>query len=152
MKDAIYAKQFIENTQKRNVKNDKTMIVETTNLTKAYKHTIATNNVSLKISKGEIYGFLGLNGAGKTTTMRMILGMIKPSHGSFKLFGSSNPKSDKVWDKVGYMIESTYAYPNLTVTENLKVYYQYHKLTDKQLIPQIIARLKLDKYADIRAK
>jgi ABC-2 type transport system ATP-binding protein len=127
------------------------MIVETNNLTKRYGATTVVNQVSLQIPKGKIYGFLGLNGAGKTTTMRMLLGMIKPSEGSVALFGKKVSGHDSVWKKVGYMIESTCAYPDLSVLENLRIFYRYHGLDDKQIIDRVIARLKLDAYRDVKA-
>jgi len=127
------------------------MIVETNNLTKRYGATTVVNQVSLQIPKGKIYGFLGLNGAGKTTTMRRLLGMIKPSEGSVALFGKKVSGHDSVWKKVGYMIESTCAYPDLSVLENLRIFYRYHGLDDKQIIDRVIARLKLDAYRDVKA-
>ena len=50
-------------------------------LTKCYDALVAVDGLTLRVSPGEIYGFLGLNGAGKTTTIRMLLGMIRPSSG-----------------------------------------------------------------------
>ncbi|WOK04469.1 ATP-binding cassette domain-containing protein [Imperialibacter roseus] len=127
------------------------MIVETNNLTKRYGRAAVVDQVSLQIPQGKIYGFLGLNGAGKTTTMRMLLGMINPTEGSVSLFGQKVPGNASVWDKVGYMIESTCAYPDLSVVENLNIFYRYHGLKDKDVIDKVIARLKLDQYRDIQA-
>jgi len=56
-------------------------VIRTEKLTKKYKDVLAVSEISLHVSKGEIYGFLGLNGAGKTTTIRMLLGMISPNKG-----------------------------------------------------------------------
>src|SRR5699024_880017 len=57
-------------------------VIETCHLAKPYQGFPAVRDVSLRISKGEIYGFIGLNGAGKTTTIRMLLGMIRPTKGA----------------------------------------------------------------------
>ncbi|MEQ8687401.1 MAG: ATP-binding cassette domain-containing protein [Imperialibacter sp.] len=127
------------------------MIVETNNLTKRYGRAAVVDRVSLQIPQGKIYGFLGLNGAGKTTTMRMLLGMIKPTEGSVALFGQKVPGNPSIWDKVGYMIESTCAYPDLSVVENLRIFYSYHGLKDKEVIDKVISRLKLDQYRNIKA-
>ncbi|WP_339794317.1 ATP-binding cassette domain-containing protein [uncultured Imperialibacter sp.] len=127
------------------------MIIETDNLTKRYGTATVVDQVSLQIPQGKIYGFLGLNGAGKTTTMRMLLGMINPTEGSVALFGRKVPGNASVWDKVGYMIESTCAYPDLSVVENLNIFYRYHGLKDKEVTEKVIARLKLDQYRDIQA-
>lgn len=61
-------------------------IVQTENLSKSFGKEQAVSNINLKIRKGEIYGFLGPNGAGKTTTIRMLLGLMKPSSGTIKIF------------------------------------------------------------------
>ena len=58
-------------------------VLRTDGLTKKYKKQTVVNNVSLCVGKGDIYGFVGKNGAGKTTFIRMILGLARPSGGSF---------------------------------------------------------------------
>lgn len=127
------------------------LAIQANSLTKKYGDKTIIDDVTLNIPKGTIYGFLGLNGAGKTTTMRLILGMIKPTKGSVSILGN-NIQTNKPWEKVGYLIESTYAYPNLTVEENLRVYFYYHRLKDKQVIEEIMKKLQLTKYRDVRAK
>ncbi|MCA9967851.1 MAG: ATP-binding cassette domain-containing protein, partial [Anaerolineales bacterium] len=61
--------------------------IETTNLGKRYGAVTAVSDLSLHVTQGEIYAFLGLNGAGKTTTIRMLLGMIKPTTGEARVLG-----------------------------------------------------------------
>ena len=65
-------------------------VLQTRNLTKQYKNQRALNNVNINIKQGDIYGLIGKNGAGKTTLMKIICGLIHPSHGELKIFGSSN--------------------------------------------------------------
>lgn len=125
-------------------------IVEANNLTKIYGGAVIIDDVSLKISGGEVYGFLGLNGAGKTTTIRMLLGMIKPTHGAIRLFGQELKKFN--WQGVGYMVESTRAYPNLTVLENLMVFQRYYGLTGMKAISSILSLLNLGQYKDTKAE
>lgn len=127
------------------------MIVETHQLTKCFGATAAVDNVSLQVPEGSIYGFLGLNGAGKTTTMRMLLGMIRPTGGSVSLFGQRVPAGSQIWRRVGYMIESTCAYPDLTAEENLQIFYTYHGLEDKTAIDNVVERLNLAPYRHQRA-
>lgn len=64
-------------------------IVETNQLSKDFSGEVAVNQLSIHIRKNEIYGFLGPNGAGKSTAMKMLLGLLQPSHGSIKLFGKT---------------------------------------------------------------
>jgi ABC-2 type transport system ATP-binding protein len=61
--------------------------IETENLTRRFGDFTAVDNVTLKIPKGQLYGFLGLNGAGKTTTIRMLTTLLPPSSGTAKLWG-----------------------------------------------------------------
>jgi ABC-2 type transport system ATP-binding protein len=127
-------------------------IITTSLLTKRFGTTLATDNISIHVNQGEIYGFLGLNGAGKTTLIRILLGMIKPDSGSITLFGKPlHPQFDQ-WNEIGYLVETPYAYPNLSVYENLKVYYHLRKLKDTALINNIIDKLKLTRYRDTKAK
>lgn len=128
--------------------------IEAYNLTKKFKDLIAVNNISLEVESGEIYGFVGLNGAGKTTTIRLLLGMIKPktNQGTVKLFGKDIRKNFARWNDVGYMVESTDSYPNLSVRENLEVFFNLRKLIDKNLIDNVIDRLKLKGYHNAKAK
>ena len=126
--------------------------IEAYNLTKIFKDLIAVNNISLKAGPGEIYGFVGLNGAGKTTTIRMLLGMIKPTQGTVLLFGKDIRKKFSLWNDVGYLVEATYSYSNLTVKENLEVYWHLRRLKDKKLIDNIIERLGLLNDQNTKAK
>jgi len=57
-------------------------VIRTDNISKYYGKVYAVDGISLKINKGEIYGFIGLNGAGKTTIIRLLLGMIHPTSGT----------------------------------------------------------------------
>ncbi|MBI4199399.1 MAG: ATP-binding cassette domain-containing protein, partial [Chloroflexi bacterium] len=62
-----------------------TYVVETTGLTKHYGSIVAVDNLTLRVPKGGVFGLLGPNGSGKTTTMSMLLGLVKPTAGTFKL-------------------------------------------------------------------
>jgi ABC-2 type transport system ATP-binding protein len=127
--------------------------IETTGLTKHFGDVTAVNDLSLKIRCGEIYGFLGLNGAGKTTTIRMLLGMIKPSAGSVSLFGTSiEPGLTSIWQRVGYMVETPHAYPDLTVRENLEIVRRLRHLNDTDVVQKVIEKLGLTHYVNRRAR
>lgn len=127
-------------------------IIRTSSLTKYFGTTPASDNISIHINKGEIYGFLGLNGAGKTTLIRMLLGMIKPDNGDIRLFDKRLTPQFNQWNDIGYLVETPYCYPNLSVTENLKVYYKLRQLANPKLIDDIIEKLKLTNYKDKKAK
>jgi len=121
-------------------------------LTKRYGDLTAVRDVSLRVRPGDIYGLLGLNGAGKTTMIRILLGMVRPTAGSVALFGTRvRPGRLPVWGRVGYLVETPAAYPELTVRENLELAYRLHRLTRPAAVPEVIERLALGPYADRRA-
>src|SRR5512136_246537 len=118
--------------------------IETENLGKSYGTVKAVQQLSLRVAEGEIYAFLGLNGAGKTTTIRMLLGMIKPTHGSVTVLGKRvRLGSREPWAGVGYLVEMPHAYPELTVYENLEVARRLHPGTERKAVNQVIERLGL---------
>ena len=128
-------------------------IIKTKNLSKYYKTTKAVQKLSLTVNKGEIYGFLGVNGAGKTTTIRLLLGMINATKGTAYL--NEKPVSyikGEGWNQVGYLVEDTNSYPELTVEENLEIIYHLRNLSDKNVIDQMINKLKLARYRNVKFK
>lgn len=95
-------------------------IIETQNLTKIYGDFTAVSNLNLHIRKGSVYGFLGPNGAGKSTTMKMMLGLTKPTQGTFQIDGMTYPTDRvQILKEIGSFIESPSFYGNLTGEENL---------------------------------
>lgn len=98
-------------------------IIETHNLTKKYGEQVSVSALNIHVRSGRIYGLLGRNGAGKTTTMRMLLGLTAPTSGKVEIFGKPFVGNEKrILPKVGSLIESPGFYPNLTATENLKIF------------------------------
>lgn len=128
-------------------------VIVTSDVTKTYGETIAVDSVNLQVKKGEIFGFLGLNGAGKTTTIRMLLGMIAPTRGECYLQGEKvNAGNVRIWNDVGYIVETPYSYPELTVRENLEIVWKLRGIKDRSRISWIMGLLKLEKYSSVKAK
>jgi ABC-2 type transport system ATP-binding protein len=131
------------------------LAVATSGLTKRYggaHGVLAVDRVDLRVARGEIYAFLGLNGAGKSTTIRMLLGMIRPTAGHAELFGDRvQPDATGLWRRVGHLVESAVAYPELTVRENLEVARRLAGIHDRRTVDREIERLALSEYADRRA-
>jgi ABC-2 type transport system ATP-binding protein len=112
-----------------------TAAIQTWGLSKRYGNVLAVDAVDLRVDRGEIDGFLGLNGAGKTTTIRALLGMIRPSAGGVSLFGESiGPGGRGPWRRVGHLVETPAAYPELTVRENLEVARRLHGVAPETLL------------------
>ena len=129
------------------------IVIETDQLVKRYGVVTAVDAVSLRVARGEIYGFLGLNGAGKTTTIRALLGMIRPSSGVVSLFGEPiGPGGCGPWRRVGHLVETPAAYPELTVRENLEVARRLHDVADRGATIRAIDRFGLAAYADRPAR
>ena len=132
---------------------DGRLSIAASGLTKRFGNVTAVDDLSLSIQRGEIYGFVGLNGSGKTTTIRMLLGMIRPSAGSVSLFGMRvQPGRRSIWKRVGYLMETPHAYPDLTVRENLEIVRHLRHLKDTGAVEKVIEQLGLTHYAERRAR
>ncbi len=119
-------------------------LIETHNLTKKYGEQTSVSSLNLHVRKGRIYGLLGRNGAGKTTTMRMLLGLTAPSAGTALLFGKPLRKNEKkLLPRIGSLIESPGFYPNLTGTENLRIFAMLRGLKDPAYIKNALALVNL---------
>jgi ABC-2 type transport system ATP-binding protein len=129
------------------------LAVATAGLTKQYRGgVLAVDGIDLRVDRGEIYAFLGLNGAGKSTTIRMLLGMIRPTAGHAELLGRRvEAGATDLWRRVGHLVESATAYPELTVRENLDGSRRLAGITDRSAVDGAIERLGLGQYADRRA-
>lgn len=98
-------------------------IIETKNLTKQYGTQKSVADLNIHVQKGRIYGLLGRNGAGKTTTMKMLLGLTSPTSGGIKIWGKPlRGNEKKLLPRIGSLIESPGFYPNLTGSENLRIF------------------------------
>jgi ABC-2 type transport system ATP-binding protein len=94
-----------------------------------------------------------LNGAGKTTTIRMLLGMIKPQKGRAVLFCEPvMPGRPGPWEKIGYLVEIPFSYPELTVEENLKAAASLRRLENGNAYKEIISLLSLKNYEKVKAR
>ena len=100
-------------------------VIQTDGLTKRYGHVLAVDGLSLNVPRGRIFGLLGPNGSGKTTLMSMLLGLVRPTAGSFTLFGHSPERGglDRQLHRVGALIETPTFYPYLSGRNNL-AYFQ----------------------------
>jgi len=118
------------------------LAIETNNLTKRYGSLTAVNKLNLKVERNTIHGFLGPNGAGKTTTIKILVGLLKPSEGTAKVFGQE-VQVDKADAKlsIGYMPELPKFPKHLKGVELLDIYgrmYGMSRLELKAQIPKLI--------------
>lgn len=97
-------------------------VLETNALYKSYGNFKALNNLTMRIPKGSIYGFVGKNGAGKTTLIRLICGLQKPNSGEYLLYGKkyNDPEIGKSRYRTGAVVENPSIYMDMTAMGNLK--------------------------------
>jgi ABC-2 type transport system ATP-binding protein len=100
--------------------------ISTSGLVKRYGDIVAVNGVDLTVERGDVFGYLGPNGAGKTTLLRMLLGLIRPTSGSAKLFGR-DPLVDgaRALDGVAGFVEGPRFYSYLSGRKNLELLADY---------------------------
>jgi len=95
-------------------------MIKVEGLTKRYGRTVAVNNISFEVDKGQVVGFLGPNGAGKTTTMRVLTCFLPPSAGTASLAGYDVLEQPlEVKRRIGYLPETPPLYPEMEVAEYL---------------------------------
>jgi ABC-type multidrug transport system ATPase subunit len=103
-------------------------------LVRRFGNFTAVNDVSFRVEKGEIFGFLGPNGSGKTTVIKMLTGLLPLSGGSARVEGLDvRTESEEVRERIGYMSQNFSLYYDLTVAENLQFYGRIYSLESARL-------------------
>ena len=96
------------------------IVFKTESLTRSFGKKVAVNSVNMTVERGDIYGFIGKNGAGKTTLMKMALGLISPTSGTYELFGEEASVPQR--RRIGSLVEMPVFYKNCSAYENMKRY------------------------------
>ncbi len=105
------------------------VVIEAEGLTQRFGAFTAVDHVNFRITKGEIFGFLGSNGCGKSTTMKMLTGLLPPTEGTATLFGQKMDANDmELRLRVGYMSQAFSLYSELTVQQNLELHARLYRL------------------------
>jgi ABC-2 type transport system ATP-binding protein len=113
--------------------------LQTEDLTKRFKRRTAVDRLTIRVERGDIYGFLGPNGAGKSTTLRMLLGLVRPTSGTIKF-----PVKGSTWEylrarsRVGAIIESPAFYENLSGRRNLQLLASLSGGVQKKRVEQVL--------------
>ena len=125
-------------------------ILEIQELTKYYGKVKGVENLSLKLNKGEIFGFIGPNGAGKSTTIRSIMNLINKTQGRVLVEGVEFNKNDiSTKEKIGYLPSEINLYDDLTVKEMLDYHEKFYNKNIHQKRKELVDRLKLDETKNI---
>ena len=116
--------------------------IDVEGLTKSFDGRKAVRNLSLRVKRGQIYGFLGPNGSGKTTTIRMLCGLLTPDEGRGTCLGYDiRAQADEIKRHVGYMTQRFSLYQDLSVRENLEFVARLYGVGD----PAAAARAMIDR-------
>jgi len=110
-------------------------VIETENLTRKFGDLTAVDNLTLRVDKGEVFGFLGPNGAGKTTTVRMLCCLISKTSGKARIGDyevGSQEDTLKIRKIIGLVPDNVGLYESLTAYENLDYYGTLYRRTDSQ--------------------
>lgn len=136
-------------------KDGKESAITAENLTMKFGDFTAVDNVSFRIEKGEIFGFLGSNGCGKTTTMKMLTGLLTPTEGTSWLFDRDmNDHQEDVRYRVGYMTQAFSLYTELTVIQNLMLHarlYQIPEVTAAKRADELMKKFGFSQYRNTTA-
>ncbi|WP_339146009.1 MULTISPECIES: ABC transporter ATP-binding protein [unclassified Sutcliffiella] len=120
-------------------------ILETKNLSKTFGKFTALDRVNLNVNSGEVYGFIGPNGAGKSTTIRILLGILKASHGEAKIFGLDAWKDAvEIHKRIAYVPGDVTLWPNLTGGEVIDLFMKLRGGSDKGKREELMEKFKLD--------
>ncbi len=117
--------------------------VEVRGLIKRYGELEAVAGVDLTVHAGDVYGYLGPNGAGKTTCLRMMLGLIRPTEGTVRLFGRDPLESVQALDGVAGFVEAPTFYPYLNGRRNLELLAAFDGDDARERIDQALATVEL---------
>jgi ABC-2 type transport system ATP-binding protein len=130
-------------------------IIETSDLTKAFKKVTAVDGLDLRVRQGEIFGLLGPDGAGKTTTIRMLCAIMDPTSGSARVAGFDTVREpEAIKRRIGYMPQQFSLYGDLTVDENLTFFadiFQVDRVTRQKRKRALLEFARLTEFRGRRA-
>ncbi|MBF6302073.1 ABC transporter ATP-binding protein [Nocardia amamiensis] len=113
-------------------------------LSKRFGRTVAVDDLTLTVDSGEVFGFLGPNGAGKSTTIRLLLGLIRPTAGTVRVFGADADDVRRAHHHLAYVPADVALWPSLTGAETLELLARVGRGTDLAYRAELIDRFALD--------
>jgi ABC-2 type transport system ATP-binding protein len=128
-------------------------MIKVDGLTKRYARTVAVDNISFEVEKGQIVGFLGPNGAGKTTTMRVLTCFLPPTGGTANIAGYDVIEHPmEVKKRIGYLPETPPVYPEMEVSEYLNFVGRLKGITSADIHKRVDEVLGRCAIGDVRSK
>jgi ABC-2 type transport system ATP-binding protein len=130
-------------------------VIETENLTRAFKNVVAVDGLSLRVRRGEVFGLVGPDGAGKTTTIRLLAAILDPTAGRARVFGYDTVRQpEPIKRHIGYMAQRFNLYGDLSVWENLNFFADVFEVTGpvrQERIERLLRFARLTEFRDRRA-
>ena len=126
-------------------------VIVTDQLTKRFGSFTALDRLDLEVRRGEVFGFLGPNGAGKSTTLRLLLGLIRPTSGSARIFGVDTRDVRHVHGRIAYVPGDVALWPRLTGGQCLHLFGRLHGSVDEKFRAELVERFQLDTSKRARA-
>ena len=126
-------------------------ILEIKNLGKSYKN-FTLDNLTFKVKRGSVMGFIGPNGSGKSTTIKLIMNLIKKDNGNINIFGQDNLKHEKgIKQKIGFVYDENNFYEELNIMEMKNILRPFYKNWDDNTFQQYINDFELPKKNKIKS-
>ncbi len=125
-------------------------VIDVKGLTKIFGKKTVVDHIDMRVSRGEIYGFLGPNGSGKTTFIRMLCGLLRPDDGQGTCLGFDvRTEAERIKPHVGYMSQKFSLYEDMTVRENLDFIARMYGVGDRAgATSRTIDRMDLGRFRD----
>jgi ABC-2 type transport system ATP-binding protein len=134
---------------------DDQAVIQTTDLTRRFRRTLAVDGLNLRVARGEILGLVGPDGAGKTTTLRLLAALMNPTHGHASVLGYDTVRrSAAIKQRLGYMAQRFSLYGDLSVAENLSFYADIYGVRGderRQRLERLLAFARLGEFRTRRA-
>src|ERR1039457_5896410 len=120
-------------------------VIEINHLVRKYGHTEAVNDLSLRVRRGQCYGFFGRNGAGKTTTIKCLLNLLQPTAGTVRVFGLDPCREEvAIKSRLSYAPDAVAFYPWMTVNQTLEFFASFRSHWNRDLEGDLLRRFQLD--------
>src|SRR3974377_1920503 len=124
--------------------NQESPVIEINHLVRKYGRTEAVNDLSLRVQRGQCYGFFGRNGAGKTTTIKCLLNLLRPASGSVHVVGRDPVKKEvAVKSRLAYVPDYVAFYPWMTVRNVLDYLASFRPGWNKRTGRELLGRVRL---------
>ncbi|PWU10981.1 MAG: hypothetical protein C5B50_24205 [Verrucomicrobia bacterium] len=127
-------------------------VIEINHLVRKYGRTDAVNDLSLRVRRGQCYGFFGRNGAGKTTTIKCLLNLLRPTAGQVHVFGLEPARNEvAVKERLAYVPDTVAFYPWMTVRGVLEYLASFRKRWNRNTERDLINQFRLDESKKVNA-